>query len=518
MRVDDLTVALRTRGAWEAGDLGIALVRRHARCIFAAWAIVTLPLFGAFNLAAFALGLPWLAALAMWWLKPLFDRIPLYVLSRAVFGAAPSLSDTLVAQRDWGWRGIAPWLLWRRFHPGRAMLLAVDLLEGSAGAQRAERVRVLARGGGSPNVMLTVIGAHLETMLAFSIVLFGLMFVPSEFLSDSAKAVWDTLFVQPPWWAELCMNACYWIAAGIMEPFYVGAGFGLYLNRRVQLEGWDIELAFRRIARRLAGAAASAIVALALASPLRAGAADGMPAAQSAAVAADPGAAAAATLPGIFGDAYRDDGDPFEDAVRRAYEGGDLRPTQREYVWKRRYAADEKAASPAEPPAWARVIGETIGFVARFGAWILLAALAVALALTHRRWLPWISAVLPAQRPLDPLRLEDPQAPVEPLPADVPAAVRALLRAGRTRAALALLYRASVDRLSARLAVPLPPGATESECLRSARALADPREGARFARVVRGWQAAAYAQRVPAEAEIEAMLDEWNARAPEPAA
>jgi hypothetical protein len=32
----------------------------------------------------------------------------------------------------------------------------------------------------------------------------------------------------------------------VLEPFYVAAGFAMYLNRRVQLEAWDIEQEFRR--------------------------------------------------------------------------------------------------------------------------------------------------------------------------------------------------------------------------------------------------------------------------------
>jgi len=31
-----------------------------------------------------------------------------------------------------------------------------------------------------------------------------------------------------------------------LEPFYVAAGFGMYLNRRAELEAWDIEQEFRR--------------------------------------------------------------------------------------------------------------------------------------------------------------------------------------------------------------------------------------------------------------------------------
>jgi hypothetical protein len=41
--------------------------------------------------------------------------------------------------------------------------------------------------------------------------------------------------------------ACAYAAVvGLLEPFYVGAGFAMYLNRRVELEAWDIEQEFRR--------------------------------------------------------------------------------------------------------------------------------------------------------------------------------------------------------------------------------------------------------------------------------
>src|SRR6185369_9811324 len=46
-----------------------------------------------------------------------------------------------------------------------------------------------------------------------------------------------------------------------LEPFYVAAGFGLYLNRRTLLEGWDIEVALRRIAERHAAALLSILFA-----------------------------------------------------------------------------------------------------------------------------------------------------------------------------------------------------------------------------------------------------------------
>ena len=117
MKLEAVRVELRPRSPWEAVELGMALVRRDARAIWRPWALATLPVFALLNAAAWAIDALWLAALAMWWLLPLFDRIPLFVLSRAVFGDTPSTRQTLAAQRHWGWRAMAGRLTWRRFSP-----------------------------------------------------------------------------------------------------------------------------------------------------------------------------------------------------------------------------------------------------------------------------------------------------------------------------------------------------------------------------------------------------------------
>ena len=77
MKIESLTVALRPRTAWEAVELGTALTRRHAAAIWKPYLLLTLPLFAALNAAAWALDKLWLATLLMWWLKPVFDRVPL---------------------------------------------------------------------------------------------------------------------------------------------------------------------------------------------------------------------------------------------------------------------------------------------------------------------------------------------------------------------------------------------------------------------------------------------------------
>jgi peptidoglycan/LPS O-acetylase OafA/YrhL len=54
----------------------------------------------------------------------------------------------------------------------------------------------------------------------------------------------------------------------LIGPFYVGAGFGLYLNRRTQMEAWDVEIALRRLRERLLPAASTLALLLCLALPL----------------------------------------------------------------------------------------------------------------------------------------------------------------------------------------------------------------------------------------------------------
>ncbi|HDS1126743.1 TPA: DUF4129 domain-containing protein, partial [Stenotrophomonas maltophilia] len=86
MRIDHLDVALRARSSWEAMELGSALARRHARAVWGSWLLASAPLFVVFNALGWWLDAFGWAWLAMWWCKPLFERAPLYVLSRGIFG------------------------------------------------------------------------------------------------------------------------------------------------------------------------------------------------------------------------------------------------------------------------------------------------------------------------------------------------------------------------------------------------------------------------------------------------
>ena len=494
MRLDHLRVELRPRSPWEAVELGTALVRTHARAIWLPWLAVSLPLFALCNAVGWWLdALPW-AAVALWWCKPAFDRVPLFVVSRAVFGDAPSPRQTLAAQLRWGWRPMLHYMTWRRLGMARALYLPIDLLEG--GPRPAERRRVIGGSVRGVAVLLTTACAHFEAALVFAVFALALLFVPVEFLSESARAVWTLVSEAPPRWAQLAMNAVAWLASSVIEPFYVGAGFGLYLNRRTQIEAWDVEIAFRRMRQRLGAVAAMLLCACTLSLAC----ADGVRAATPPAPAQD----AAPTLPKVFGPRLAD-GESFTRAVERAYADPLLSPERKQTVWEPR--KPPKPEDLRKQGAIAQAVARAIAFISESGLWILLGIGVIALVWTRRTWLPWLrDLATPMPAAPSPVTTEA-HAESETLPDDIAATARRLWQEGRQRRALALLYRASVDSMAARTGSVLVPGATEAECLRAARGLRDGEDREAFARAVRVWQYAAYAERLPATEDFDALLD-----------
>lgn len=516
MRIEDLTVALRPRSGFEAIELGFAMSRRHAGRVLAAWLIVSLPVLALLLAICWPLQLMWLPSLIMWWLKPLFARIPLYVYSRALFGHVPSLREILRAQLSFGLRALLPWLLWRRPFPNRGLMLPVDLLEGLRGPALRARRRAIGHEGSMHAALLYLVCMHIEALLFFSGIALVVLLVPIEFMGDAAKAIWDTLFVEPPDWAQALAALLYWLCVSVVEPFHVGGGFGLYVNRRTRLEAWDIELGFRRLAARLAPATSLCLALLIAGLSLGAGS---VRAADSAAEVEDRAGPFASELPPgangfkrVFAQDHADGGDAFVEHSARVYEGPELSPFETRGRWVRREPLKEPTEVRRKPGAferWMRAIGNGMAFAVENILWLGAGVLVVLAALSYRHWWPRLQPHLAPSRRAR-ARSEDLPEAETPLPEDLVGAVRRLWQQGRARAALALLYRGALAQLAQRLDEPLPPGSTEADGLRRARRLADPDFGALFARTVSCWQAAAYAHRLPAAPEFEGLLDAWK--------
>jgi hypothetical protein len=249
MRLEEIGIQLRPRTASEALDLGRVMMHAWYGGAWRAWALTYL-----------AFGIPLLLVLwnhqaiaitLIWWLKPLCDRALLFAYSRSLFGEATTLRDV--------WRAL-PGLLkntalvsaltFRRLSLRRAFLLPVWQLEGQRGKPARQRCKVLSSRVDNLSVGLTVFCVNISFFLALSLLLLIQMFVPEGHEGFFRISEW--MDGQIPAATLLVLNLAYMAGETIVEPFYIASGFSLYLNRRSELEGWDIELAFRRMATRKA--------------------------------------------------------------------------------------------------------------------------------------------------------------------------------------------------------------------------------------------------------------------------
>lgn len=247
MQLERLSVSLRPRNAWESLDLGFLLMRQCAPALFKIWLALLLPFAAVLYLSLYRW--PLAAPLLLWWLKPLYDRILLFFFSRAVFGDAPGLRATWRALPGLSGKSRLLWsLTLGRFDPARSFTLPIWQLEGLRGAEGRRRALVLQKQAHNQAVWLTVVCIHLQWVVYFGLAGVLFMLAPSEYDLD-----WWALFAPDPGlhWMYLGDAALNVLGLLLIEPFYVAAGFTLYLNRRTRLEGWDIELTLRRLEQRL---------------------------------------------------------------------------------------------------------------------------------------------------------------------------------------------------------------------------------------------------------------------------
>jgi hypothetical protein len=494
MHVEDIAVQVRPRQDWEAVDLGFGMARQWWRQVWAPFVLVTLSL--ATLLHVLLLDRPWLAALIVWWLKPLLDRIPLFVLSRALFGAAPSVGETLRALP-----GLLRWHVFKaltlyRLDPSRSFNLPVWQLENIAGKARAERLRVLHRTTAAAPAKLTIACLHLEWALTLGLV--GLVFImlPEHLLADA----WYAFAEQDAPWVELLGNALWLVALCVIEPLYVAGGFALYINRRSHLEAWDIELAFRRLANRVTaavrGKAAGVVAICAVALCVGSGFSDSL--------------RAETQVPSV--PLHLTEREQAKQLIEDILSQPEFE-RNKEITWWFPKGWDTEESDTDDTSSgfpWGLHIAQVLELL----MWVTAAA-AVSIAIYYlaKRW---PGQLLPASR-----RQRNVPAPdelfgldirPESLPDDLPAQVWLLWQAGSRSAALSLLYRGALSHLVSVRGLRLPPSATEGDCLASARRAVDTL-GAEtlgyFERIVGVWQVLAYAQRTPESEHVQALCLAW---------
>ena len=255
MDVERLTVDLRPRPHWQAIDLGFALLRRRLSEVLIAWWIVWTPLvLLAAGLAAFWPSLVGVWLLIPWFVRPLFERLVVHILSREVFGERVTGKEALRAWKGtWSGGMIRVLTWWRLWALGRSFLQPIWQLEGLRDEAASHRRQALSRhGAGKTAFQWGLVCVHIELVLWMSILtLFGL-FTRSGSEGNPFRFVFHAMGGNTDPLSTAIIAIAYGLALGVVGPFYAACGFTLYLNRRAELEAWDIELALRKLCRRIA--------------------------------------------------------------------------------------------------------------------------------------------------------------------------------------------------------------------------------------------------------------------------
>ena len=252
MKLSDLTVTMRPRNEWEAIDVGFALVQNNWHTIYWPFFLLLLLIYSILWLVT-PIDYIWVASLIAWWLKPLYDRFILNILSHSLFGQQLTSAQAFSALPHLIRRtGLLSRLTFRRFSLSRSYNLPIWQLEGLRGEARKNRQQLLYLQGHDKAVWLTLGCAHFELITVFTIWGFIAALDPTGYIVDFFKDfIKGHTSLETNYWSALFNHISYGLSIWIIHPFYIAGGFGLYLNRRSQLEAWDLEIAFRKLGMRL---------------------------------------------------------------------------------------------------------------------------------------------------------------------------------------------------------------------------------------------------------------------------
>lgn len=489
MRLEDVTAEIRPRVPWESIDLGCALACRHIGAIWRAWSVTVLPLW--ILLAVLLRDHPFWFLVCTWWLKPVYDRVPLMVVSRALFGAVPPVREVVRA-----WPRLLVRRLWfalvvGRFSPSRCLSMPVSELEGLRGSAYKQRVNLLERNGGEGATSATFAGLLLELVVGLGMVMLVFMMVPGEVSERWFSGIGEFLTYSD--WTEMPAGFL-WAIAGVrllsfmlMEPFYVSAGFALYVNSRTLTEGWDIELAFKRLGARLRrmreGKLTGTHSGIILAALLSLGTA-------------------------VFPPVARAQDAPKEE-VAEILAGDDFEVHHR--------IVDVPKDTGGSVPGWLEDLLRNMGIPEFMGAvgqllfWLVLTAVVgglVWLIVKNRHVFTAGGRSARDARAARTREVMGMNVTPESLPDDVAAAAREAWRNGDCQLALSLLYRGSIAWFVNRGQLPIEESDTEGDCLRRVQEHARQHEGY-FAGLTNAWILTAYGKQRPDDHTMAGLCESW---------
>jgi hypothetical protein len=508
MDINQAQAKIRARSPWEAIDLGLVLAREWFIELWLTWLMLAVPVWLVAHLLFY--DLPWLAALLFWWLKPVYEQPLLYIVSRRLFGESVARKEL----RQRLFRIIQPQLFanltWRRLNLSRSFNNPVAMLEGQSGQARKQRLRLLHRQQ-SISGWLTIIGAHIEGILNLSFMALVALLIPSQlewldmgdfFIDTGAK------FQLASWIG----NIGYLLALSLVAPFYVSAGFALYIYTRVRLEAWEIEIAFRSIRNRLDSMKSSLATLL-------------LPSLVVLALLTAPNNALAQSHPTL---AQTHSASSSQQLIGQVLQHEDFGRTVNETQWRLRPSQDNDGERSefwnwlgkllhwlfADRDSDTDGLGWNLAQIVEFVLWIAAAA-ALILGLwylwPYLKGLRWPSRDSQSSKPSIqfPVTELSERLSLHELPDDIMSEVDNLVQQQRIREAVSLLYRGALRFLISQRQLDIPASATERDCLTLVSTSTTRDETAYFGRLTNTWLKLAYAHQPPDAQSLDDLASQW---------
>ena len=491
MDLDKISVELRPRNGWQSIDLGFQMARRWFIPLATLWLCLALPVYLFLKL----LPLPGFATLVIWWwFKPFYESPLLFWSSRAMFAEDVSRRKALQTAIARLPKLLTSYLSIRRLSTSRSQDMSVIVLENLAGTQRRDRIAVLNRMATRTFALISMC-VHFEVILFYAVLILLVAMLPE---SMDAGHAFSMLFVDEPsgWVATLTEIVTIAVGAAV-APFYVCAGFALYINRRTQLEAWDIELEFRRAASRkridrngLSKTLASGVIALVLFSAFS----------PTDYASAQTTAAESRTV------------------IDRVLDSEDFGSTKT--VKRLRLKEDLDSGDEDDEPLNTEWLNSVEGWIENIASfmelilWVLfiVAMLAVAVAVYRRSdaLQSLIQSIGWKPKSTTGSKVFDLDIRPQSLPNDIPSTARSLAIDGKKREAMSLLYRGALSRLVHRHGMSIRSSATEQTCVTQVASEQPVFRSDIFTGLTTLWQQAAYAQSPPAAQDITRLCDQWS--------
>jgi len=378
----------------------------------------------------------------------------------------------------------------------RSMILPIQDLENLKRKEFRKRCGIVKRGNGQI-AGLTTVSLHLcEQLILLALIIIIGSLIPYNQSALSFEDSYEFMQnIQKNWFVKLILNLIPCAVFLCLEPFYVGAGFCLYLNSRSKQEAWDVELRFKEFAERLKKGVlkSNKVTSLVLAAAIALGL--NQPAS------AEPNS---------------------QEIVEEIYEHKDFEIHTKEIS---RWEPDE-----TEMPEWLKELllnlfpENTSGLgnagmnelfkligIAALAALVITILVIIAKQVSHRDVSRKKDSKIKKKQPDTVMGMAITR---ESLPVNLIEAARNLWRNGEKKQALSFLYRAALSDIILGYEAEIESSDTEYECQRAAKKVLNTEQHTYFHSLTSGWISVAYSKFPISDQDFETLCNQWLFKTP----